>query len=385
MSDGKGKGGGGGSGGGAGESGQKPRRLGRGIGSLINLGPAVRVELPPQPETHVVAHDTKTPAAVAASKATGPAAPTGERAARGGDGSGAVGSRPAPASVASTGPAASGGDAAGPNPGGFVMVDVSRVMGNSYQPRRVVHDGTLNALADSIKRTGLMQPIIVRPIPRELGETRYDWELVAGERRLRAAEIAGVLRLPALVRELSDEEAAEWALIENVQREDLNPIDRAVAFQRLNSDFGLTHGQIAERVGLERSSVANLVRLTELEEPIQDLVAAGTLTMGHARALLGWPPGPRRTAMAERVAAEGWSVRRLEQAFHQAMTAGPRSIAPVAPRAAPVVEIEKRLADYLGTKVEVRVDKSGKRGTVVIRFYDVDHFDGLLSKMGMKD
>ncbi|MCC6675785.1 MAG: ParB/RepB/Spo0J family partition protein [Phycisphaerales bacterium] len=335
------------------EAGGKPRRLGRGIGSLINLGPAVRVELPPHPVAQHVAHATIAPPAPAA----GPA--------------------PVAAGRSATTPA--GGDAPG-----FVMVEVARVMGNSYQPRRVVHDGTLNALADSIKRTGLMQPIIVRPLPPEPRDSRYDWELVAGERRLRAAEIAGVLRLPALVRRLSDEESAEWALVENVQREDLNPIDRAAAFQRLATDFNLTHAQIAERVGLERSTIANLVRLVELEDSVQDLVAQGSLTMGHARALLGWPPGPRRIALAERVAAEGWSVRRLEQAFHQLMAGSP-SIAPVAARPAPVVEIEKRLAEHLGTKVEVRVDKSGKRGTVVIRFYDVDHFDGLLSKMGMKD
>lgn len=334
----------------------KPRRLGRGIGSLINLGPPVRVDLP-QPPAHVVAHATSAPPApvVPASAAPVPAGPA---------------------------PGAAPG-AAGPTPPGFVMVDTARVMGNSYQPRRLVHDAALSGLADSIRRTGLMQPIIVRPIAA--GRTdRYDWELVAGERRLRAAEIAGVQRLPALVRELSDEEAAEWALVENVQREDLNPIDRAIAFHRLVSDFGLTHGQIAERVGLERSSVANLVRLVELEEPIQELVAQGKLTMGHARALLGWPPGAKRIELAERVAREEWSVRRLEQAFHQMMS-GPRVVAPPAPRPAPVVEIERRLADHLGTKVEVRVDKTGKRGAVVIKFFDVDHFDGLLARMGLKD
>lgn len=336
------------------EAGGKPRRLGRGIGSLINLGPAVRVEMPQQHhEQHVALATTPHPPAL--SPAEDPRRPHHAP------------SPPGPAEAP-----------------GFVMVDVARVMGNSYQPRRVVHDGTLNALADSIKRTGLMQPIIVRPLPMETRDSRYDWELVAGERRLRAAEIAGVMRLPALVRSLTDEESAEWALVENVQREDLNPIDRAAAFHRLATDFKLTHAQIAERVGLERSTIANLVRLVELEEPIQDLVAQGSLTMGHARALLGWPPGPRRIALAERVAAEGWSVRRLEQAFHQLM-AGSQPIVPAAPRPAPVLEIEKRLADHLGTKVEVRVDKSGKRGSVIIRFYDVDHFDGLLSKMGMKD
>lgn len=340
------------------EAGGKPRRLGRGIGSLINLGPPVRVELPHQTHqpVHYVAHATTTPPAAPAPP--GPASPA-----------------PGPASAAD--PARADGLP-------FVMVDVARVMGNRYQPRRLVHDAGLAGLADSIKRTGLMQPIIVRPAPGDGGARGYEWELVAGERRLRAAELAGVLRLPALVRALSDEEAAEWALVENVQREDLNPIDRAAAFQRLAADFRLTHAQIAERVGLERSTVANLVRLVELEEPIQDLVAQGALSMGHARALLGWPPGPRRTALAQRVADEGWSVRRLEQAFHQ-MVAGPRVVAPPAPRPAPVAEIEKRLAEHLATKVEVRVDKSGKRGSVVIRFYDVDHFDGLLTRMGLKD
>lgn len=270
------------------------------------------------------------------------------------------------------------------SPSGFVTVEVSRVMGNRYQPRRLVHDSGLASLADSIRRTGLMQPIVVRPAPGEAGARGYEWELVAGERRLRAAEMAGVQRLPALVRTLTDEESAEWALVENVQREDLNPMDRALAFERLAREFKMTQSQIAERVGLDRSTVSNLMRLLELEESIREMVAEGELSMGHARALLGWPAGPRRAQLAERVVSEGWSVRKLELAFRGTMREMHLRQDPTNLRSAPVVEIEKQLSEHLGTKVTIRVDKSGKKGRVIIGFYGVDHFEGVLAKMGMK-
>lgn len=269
------------------------------------------------------------------------------------------------------------------------MVEVSRVMGNRYQPRRLVHDSGLAALSESIRRTGLMQPIVVRPAPGEAGAKGFEWELVAGERRLRAAEMAGVARLPALARELTDEESAEWALVENVQREDLNPMDRAAAFARLGKEFGLTHNQIAERVGLDRSTVTNLMRLNELEEPIQDLVASGKLTMGHARALLAMGRGKERVAMAEQVVRESWSVRRLEHtlvsdAIRVLEGKPPRPTGAVEVKSGPVREVEKRIADQLGTKVVVKTDRTGKKGKVIIDFYSVDHFEGLLGKMGLK-
>jgi ParB family transcriptional regulator, chromosome partitioning protein len=232
----------------------------------------------------------------------------------------------------------------------------------------------------------MMQPVILRP----RGGSRY--ELVAGERRWRAATQAGLTQIPALVRELTDEQSAEWAIIENVQREDLNPMERAWAFQALAQRFGLTHQQIADRVGLDRSTVANTIRLTELEEPIRDMIASGRLSAGHGRALLAAPPGATRSEMAIQASDEGWSVRRLERAAATAAglgeptpplqdgSSGGADLAKMAAR----TSLEKQLGEHLGTKVTITTDRSGARGRMSIEFYGVDHFDGLMNKFGFK-
>ena len=267
---------------------------------------------------------------------------------------------------------------------GVRLIPVGSIHPNRYQPRRVFDPVALDRLADSIQRSGLMQPVIVRPAEG----SRY--ELVAGERRWRAAAKAGLDAVPALVRDLSDEDAAEWALVENVQREDLNPMERAWAFRSLVERFALSHGQIAERVGLDRSSVANTIRLTDLEEPIRDMISANRLTGGHGKALLMAPPGPERVKLAEQACDEGWSVRRLERAA--AALADPSPPPPVsAGRAAPDLgrvaaraELERQLGEHLGTKVTVVTDRSGAKGRMTLEFYGLDHFDGLLAKLGFK-
>jgi ParB family chromosome partitioning protein len=265
------------------------------------------------------------------------------------------------------------GETAGP--GGLRMIDVGAVVVSPFQPRREIEPSALAGLAASIKRSGVMQPVIVR-------EVGGRFELVAGERRWRGAMAAGLDRVPALVRTLSDEESAEWALVENLQREDLNPIERAAALRSLAERFGVTHSELADRVGLERPTVANLIRLLDLEEQIQGMVTAGLISGGHARALLGVPAGAARMKLAERCARESWSVRRLEgeaRALSATVSAAPSS-----PRAVSGEReaLEKQLSEHLGTKVTVRTDRSGKRGTILIDFFDLDQFDGLMSRLG---
>ncbi|MBM4109695.1 MAG: ParB/RepB/Spo0J family partition protein, partial [Phycisphaerae bacterium] len=272
---------------------------------------------------------------------------------------------------------------------GIVMVGVGLVSANPWQPRQRFDEGALGGLADSIKRSGLMQPIVVRPAPVDEATGRsVGYELVAGERRWRAAQIAGLERVPAVVRRLSDVEAAEWSLVENLEREDLNPMDQGWALRRMGEKFGLTQGEIAERVGLERSSVANLVRLTELDEETAGLVAGGRLSAGHGKVLLGVSAvqSAMRATLAKRAVREEWSVRRTEREVAAFVALGGRAAAPgptrhVSPAGA---DLERRLSEHLGTKVIVTTDRSGKNGRVMIDFYGLDHLDGVLEKMGVK-
>lgn len=253
---------------------------------------------------------------------------------------------------------------------------------NPFQPRREIADVELLQLSDSIRQSGVLQPIIVRT--SSAPQSPVQFELIAGERRWRAAKLAGLAVIPAVVREASDEEAAELALVENVQREDLNAMDRAWALRQLQERFGLTAAAVGERVGLDRSSVANLTRMTELEEDVQSLIREGKLSGGHGKALLGMPPGPSRVALAKSAVAGEWSVRRTEAAAKQATL--PRPAEPAAPEAAkkpPAIEdLERQLGAYLGTKVTITSRKSGAAGTVSIEYYSLDHFDGLMARIG---
>ena len=318
--------------------GVKPRKLGRGLSSLIGDSVAVPVSVDKPPE--------------ASAAPDGPAKHRDSEAARPGE-----------------------GETGGERASGLRMVDVGAVVVSPYQPRREIEPAALAGLAASITRSGVMQPVIVR-------EVSGRFELVAGERRWRAAMAAGLDRVPALVRTLSDEESAEWALVENLQREDLNPIERAAALRSLAERFGVSHAELADRVGLERPTVANLIRLLDLEEPIQGMVTAGLISGGHARALLGVAAGAARLKLAERCARESWSVRRLEGEARALAT--PTGVAPQSPRAVSGEReaLEKQLSEHLGTRVTVRTDRSGKRGTVLIDFFDLDQFDGLMSRLG---
>ena len=264
-----------------------------------------------------------------------------------------------------------------------MSVPVDAVSPSPFQPRERFDDAGLAGLAESIRRSGVMQPIIVRSVAGSGGGARR-YELVAGERRWRAARMAGLVAVPALVRDLDDESAAEWAVVENVQREDLNAIERARALRGLVERFGLTHGQIAERVGLERSSVANLIRLTELDHRVQELIATGALTAGHGKALLTVADPARRSALGERAARESWTVRRLEREARRApASGGGQGRQGGGTRGAVVADLERRLSQHLGTKVTILTGASGTRGRIVVEFYDLDHFDGLMARMGV--
>ena len=232
---------------------------------------------------------------------------------------------------------------------GLTYLATELVVPNPRQPRQVFDEDGLMALADSMKTAGLMQPIVVRP---RAGEETF--ELVAGERRWRAAQLAGLQQIPSLVRELDDKASAEWALIENLQREDLNPIDRAEAFDRLVVDFEVTQKEIAIQLGIDRSSVANLLRLNDLEPSIKDAVRDGRLSMGHAKVLLSIPDASTSIKIAKTCAREQWSVRELERQLKKRSSKSSEA-KPADPDARKMYmeNLSAQLGDHLGTKVTI--------------------------------
>lgn len=263
-------------------------------------------------------------------------------------------------------------------------IPIGSINPNTYQPRKTMNPALLEQLAASIRTSGVMQPIVVRP-----GGSPGTWELVAGERRWRAAAIAGLSELPAIVAEIDDRTAAEWALVENLQREDLNPMERAWAFRGLSERFGMGQAEISERVGIDRSSVSNHVRLTELEPELQEHIASGALSMGHAKVLLSHPGGSARVDLGERVVREGWSVRRLERWVSLAESGVPGAVEPEQPAAAvagsaALTDLERQLGDHLGTRVRIKTDATRTRGRLIIDFYNLEHFDGLMERFGFQ-
>ncbi|UQY36775.1 ParB/RepB/Spo0J family partition protein [Pseudomonas fulva] len=239
-----------------------------------------------------------------------------------------------------------------------------------YQPRRDMDVTALEELSQSIKTHGVMQPIVVRPV----GEGRF--EIVAGERRWRATQQAGLDRIPALVRELPDEAAIAMALIENIQREDLNPIEEAMALQRLQQEFQLTQQQVAEAVGKSRVTITNLLRLIALPEEVKTLLSHGDLEMGHARALLGLPV-EQQTEGARHVVARGLTVRQTEALVRQWLNTQERPTATT--KVDPdISRLEQRLAERLGSPVQIKHGQKGK-GQLVIRYNSLDELQGVLA------
>jgi ParB family chromosome partitioning protein len=261
---------------------------------------------------------------------------------------------------------------------------LERLRPGRYQPRTRMDEGSLYELAESIRGQGIMQPILVRPLQ---GDDVGDYEIIAGERRFRAARLAGLDEVPVLVRPVADESAAVMALIENIQREDLNPLEEAQGLQRLVTDFGLTHEQAAQAVGRSRSAATNLLRLLQLAEPVQQMLMAGDLDMGHARALLALGPAEQLMA-AHEVAAKKLSVRETERLV--ARSAAPaRPAAPAGPtRSRDVQRLEERLSDQLTATVEIRVKRRtrrGEQGEIAIRFGSLEELEGLLEKLGLRE
>jgi ParB family chromosome partitioning protein len=249
------------------------------------------------------------------------------------------------------------------------QLPVDLVERGRYQPRLAIDAEALEGLADSIREQGVLQPIVVRPLPGG----RY--EIIAGERRWRAAQAAGLTQVPALVREVEDEAALAMALIENIQRENLNAIEEARALARLVEEFDLTHARAAEAVGRSRAAVSNLLRLLELEESVRGLVESGALDMGHARALLALPAS-RQAAVAREVVSRGLSARETEALVKRLLAGG----AARRPRPVPdpdVQRLERELKERLGARVELRQRGRG-RGALVIHYTSLDELDGIL-------
>jgi ParB family chromosome partitioning protein len=260
---------------------------------------------------------------------------------------------------------------------------------NPFQPRKTFEQGALEELADSIRRHGVLQPIVVRPTAgegaRSEGDARY--EIVAGERRWRASRLAGLRAIPAVVRpEIRDEQLLELALVENLQRKDLDAIERATGYQQMIRALGITQEQVAEKVGLQRATVANHLRLLELPGAAQEAVRRELISMGHARALLGMPDAPSLLALVERIAREDLSVRDVERIVREAAR-GKKAAAvltPMAPVAPWLRELEERMRLHLGTKVQVR-NNPGYRGQIVVEYFNRADLDRLCEVLAPRE
>ena len=263
---------------------------------------------------------------------------------------------------------------------------LTQLQAGKYQPRTRMDEGSLYELAESIKSQGIMQPILVRPV----GASGY--EIIAGERRFRAARLAGLDEVPVLVKVVPDEAAAVMALIENIQREDLNPLEEAQGLQRLVDEFALTHEQAAQAVGRSRSAASNLLRLLKLTAPVQQMLMAGDLDMGHARALLGLEAGAQ-VASATEIVSKKLSVREAEKLVAKAQASGTSGrqtplLRVKKDKSRDIVRLEEQLADALTAQVEIRIHRStqrGEQGEVAISFGSLDELNGLLDKLGAKD
>ncbi|MCC6680142.1 MAG: ParB/RepB/Spo0J family partition protein [Phycisphaeraceae bacterium] len=347
-------------------------RLGRGLSSLI----ATPVQVQP-PEATKLAKSSE-------SHETGPVTAT------------KLGS---PATIEAAGGRQQGGD-------GLQYVLLEAIAPNPHQPRQHFEQAAIESLADSIRRDGLMQPIVLRPAPPEIENSKLDgrnsgeaaptrnskllYQIVAGERRWRAARLAGLERIPAVVRELDEQTATEWTLIENLQREDLNPIERAEAFRNLAEQYHLSHEQIAKRVGLDRATVTNLLRLLSLSQSVRELVRQELLSMGQARAIAGLNSAQAQEALASRAVREGLSVRQVERLARalagDAVAAGPGKMpkGAIAGKSAYFRDLEKQISQQLGTRVHLNPSRKKGAGRLTIEFYSLDEFDAIMNRLGVQ-
>lgn len=259
-------------------------------------------------------------------------------------------------------------------------LQLKQLRAGMYQPRSKMEQEKLQELADSIAREGIMQPLLVRP----LAGTKDAFEIIAGERRFRAAKIAGLNEVPVLIRNVSDEQAAIMALIENMQREDLNPLEEAKGIRRLIDEFNFTHEQAADSIGRSRSYTSNLLRLLNLAEPVQEQLIEGLIDMGHARALLALNSA-EQILLAHQVVAKQLSVRETERLVKQFLNQDKQQKTPVSKeRSRDVLRLEEALSDYLGTTVTIKVNAKQK-GQLLIDFHDWEQLNNLLEKQGLAD
>ncbi|MFT0545331.1 ParB/RepB/Spo0J family partition protein [Allopusillimonas ginsengisoli] len=258
---------------------------------------------------------------------------------------------------------------------------LSVLQAGKYQPRTRMDEGALTELADSIRAQGVMQPILVRPLEGKSGK----YEIIAGERRFRAAKLAGLKEVPVLVREVADENAAVMALIENIQREDLNPLEEAHGVRRLLDEFDMTHEQAAQAIGRSRSATSNLLRLLNLAEPVQTMLLAGDIDMGHSRALLA-VDAATQILLANEIIARRLSVRETEKlvarTVQEASETTDRPVRKSVAQSGDAKRLEEALSDHLGTRVTLKIGAKNK-GQLLIDFHGWDHLNALLERQGL--
>ena len=252
-----------------------------------------------------------------------------------------------------------------------IEIPLDQITPNPHQPRRTWNEASLNELAMSIRSSGIIQPVLVR-------KTQVGFELIAGERRWRASKLAGLERISAFVRDIDPRGQAELALIENIQREDLNPVDRAMGYQSILTQLGLTQAELAGRLGEDRSSIANHLRILDLTEAVRSMLRDGRFTLGHAKLLAGVADVLEQERLAKLVVEQGLSVRNLERL----MNAPPAPPAPAKP-SAHLQDLEKSLSRQLGMRIQLRSVGTKKRGRVVIHYANLDQFDDLLERLGL--
>jgi ParB family transcriptional regulator, chromosome partitioning protein len=258
----------------------------------------------------------------------------------------------------------------------YKEINISEIGPNPFQVRSVWNEQQLAELAQSIKANGIIQPVVVR-------QMALGYQLVAGERRWRAAKLAGLQTVPAIVRAVKDDEMLELALVENIHRTDLNPIERASAYQRYISSLSLTQADAAQRLGEDRSVIANYLRLLDLPSEIKQMLVDDQLTMGHARAILALPTDDLRRKLANRAMAGRLSVREVERLVRQFLTANDQQKIRIRTRPAHIQDLESRLSKELGTNVVIETRKNGKCGRIVVEFHSLEEFDRIMQQIGI--
>ncbi|MEU8239282.1 ParB/RepB/Spo0J family partition protein [Actinoplanes missouriensis] len=356
--------------------------LGRGLGALIPTAPVAEPAAAPVSTEAAVPESAGAVITAAPSAAPGSAsAPASGSSASGPAGSGPAGSGPSASGPVSVPPALAENELA-PVPGArFAELPVGAIEPNAKQPRHVFDEEALEELKTSIQEVGFLQPIVVR----DIGDGRY--ELVMGERRWRAAQAVGKDTIPAIVRDTPDDAMLRDALLENIHRANLNPLEEAAAYQQLLEEFGATHEELARRIGRSRPQISNTIRLMNLPAPVQRRVAAGVLSAGHARALLGLDDGEAQEKLALRIVAEGLSVRATEELVQLAVAEGPVKKAPPARRAkvhAPALnDLAERLSDRFDTRVKVDIGRN--KGKITIEFATVDDLERIVGMIGVEE